>query len=168
MPAHRPSVGVQAIALVVALAVTYAAAAVGALASVHARSFYSELFRPEWAPPGWLFGPVWSVLYGLMAIAVWQVWRSAGLRAVTLPIGLFAVQLAVNALWSWLFFAWRLGAAAFADVLLLWALILATAIAFWRVSRFAAVLLVPYLAWVTFAAALTLAIWRLNPRVLGG
>lgn len=167
MPSHRPSVGFQAIALIVALGVTYAAAAVGALASVQARSFYAELIRPEWAPPGWLFGPVWSALYTLMAIAVWLVWRYAGFPAARLAVGLFAAQLVANALWSWLFFAWRLGAVAFAEVLLLWALIAATAVAFWRVSRLAAALLAPYLAWVTFASALTWAIWRLNPQLLG-
>jgi tryptophan-rich sensory protein len=167
MFAHRPSVGIQAAALFVALGVTYAAAAVGALASVQARSFYAELARPEWAPPGWLFGPVWSALYTLMAIAVWLVWRSVGFAAARSAVGFFAAQLAANALWSWLFFAWRLGAAAFAEVLLLWALILATVVAFWRLSRLAAVLLVPYLAWVTFASALTWAVWRLNPQLLG-
>jgi len=167
MSAHRPSVGVQAAALIVALGVTYAAAAVGALASVQARSFYAELARPEWAPPGWLFGPVWSALYTLMAIAVWLVWRSVGFAAARSAVGLFAAQLAANALWSWLFFAWRLGAAAFAEVLLLWALILATVVAFWRLSRLAAALLVPYLAWVTFASALTWAVWRSNPQLLG-
>lgn len=167
MSAHRPSLGVQAAALIVALGVTYAAAAVGALGSVQARSFYTELARPEWAPPGWLFGPVWSALYTLMAIAVWLVWRSVGFPAARSAAGLFAAQLAANALWSWLFFAWRLGAAAFAEVLLLWALILATAVAFWRLSRLAAALLVPYLAWVTFASALTWAVWRSNPQLLG-
>lgn len=167
MSSHRPSVLAQAISLVVAFGVTYAAAAVGALASVQARSFYMELTRPEWAPPGWLFGPVWSALYALMAIAAWLVWRSAGFPAARLAAGLFAAQLVANALWSWLFFAWRFGAAAFAEVVLLWLLILATAVAFWRTSRLAALLLAPYLAWVSFAAALTWAVWRANPQLLG-
>lgn len=167
MPAHRPSVNAQATALIVSLGVTFAAAAAGALASVQARAFYAELVRPEWAPPGWLFGPVWSALYTLMAIAAWMVWRSAGFPAARLAVALFVAQLAANALWSWLFFAWRLGAAAFTEVVLLWVLILATAVAFWRLSRLAAVLLVPYLAWVTFASALTWTIWRSNPQLLG-
>jgi tryptophan-rich sensory protein len=102
-----------------------------------------------------------------MAIAAWLAWRSAGLPAARLAAGLFAMQLLANALWSWLFFAWRLGAAAFAEVLLLWLLILATAVAFWRISRLAALLLAPYLAWVSFAAALTWAVWRANPHLLG-
>lgn len=167
MPAHRPTVGAQATALLVAFGITYAAAAVGALASVHARTFYAELITPEWAPPGWLFGPVWFVLYTLMAIAFWLVWRAAGFRTARLELSLFAVQLLANALWSWLFFAWRLGAVAFTEVLLLWVLILATAVAFWRLSRLAAALLAPYLTWVTFASALTWAIWRSNPQFLG-
>ncbi|NQD38587.1 tryptophan-rich sensory protein [Permianibacter sp. IMCC34836] len=167
MTAYRPSIGAQAMALIVAFGVTYATAAVGALASVQARSFYAELVRPEWAPPGWLFGPVWSVLYTLMAIAVWLVWRSENWQAVRLAVGLFAAQLLANALWSWLFFAWRLGSAAFVEVLLLWSLILATMVVFWRVSRLAAALLAPYLAWVTFAAALTLSLWQSNPQLLG-
>lgn len=167
MTSHRPSAGAQAAALIAALGVTYAAAAVGALASVQARAFYAELVRPAWAPPGWLFGPVWSALYTLMAIALWLLWRSGGLAAARIPIGLFAAQLLVNALWSWLFFAWRVGAAAFADVVLLWALIVATMMAFRRFSGVATALLVPYLAWVTFAAALTWTLWRSNPELLG-
>lgn len=142
------------------------AAAVGAIASVDARSFYSELTRPDWAPPGWLFGPVWSVLYTMMALAVWLVWRAAGFPRATPAIVLFAAQLVANALWSWLFFAWHLGAWAMAEIIVLWLLILATIVAFWRIQRFAAALLVPYLAWVSFAAALTFALWQRNPGLL--
>lgn len=154
-------------ALLVALAVTFLAAAAGGLASVDAAAFYSQLARPDWAPPGWLFGPVWSVLYVLMAVAAWLVWRAAGLARARTPLALFVAQLAANALWSWLFFAWRLGALAFAEVLVLWALVAATIAAFWRVRSLAALLLVPYLAWVTFAAALTYSVWRRNPQLLG-
>lgn len=167
MSPHRPSVAAQAIALVVALAVTYLAAAVGGLASVGAGSFYGQLVRPAWAPPGWLFGPVWSVLYTLMAVAVWLVWREAGFPRATRAVLLFGAQLIANALWSWFFFAWRLGAVALAEVLLLWVLIAATVVAFWRLQRVAAVLMLPYLAWVGFASALTFALWRRNPGLLG-
>ena len=150
------------------LALCFAASAIGAMASVNAGAFYAELVRPAWAPAGWLFGPVWTVLYLCMGVAAWLVWRAraaGGPKSVAL--GLFVVQLAANALWSWLFFAWRLGGPAFAEVLLLWCLIVATAIAFRRIKPLAAVLLLPYLAWVTFAAALTFAVWRLNPALLG-
>lgn len=153
-------------ALLVALAVTFSAAFVGGAASIDAGSFYSQLDRPAWAPPGWLFGPVWSVLYTLMAVAAWLVWRAAGVAGARLPLLLFAIQLVVNAAWSWLFFVWRLGALALADVLVLAVLVAATLVAFWRVHRVAALLLAPYLAWVGFAAALTFAIWRRNPALL--
>src|SRR5512137_299644 len=106
----RPSALVQLVGLLVALAVTFLAATAGAVASVDAGSFYSQLDRPGWAPPGWLFGPVWSVLYTLMALAAWLVWRQVGFPRATVAIALFVAQLTANALWSWLFFAWRLGA----------------------------------------------------------
>jgi translocator protein len=149
------------------LAVSFAAAAVGAVASLDAPSFYAALDRPPWAPPAGVFGPVWTALYTLMAIAAWLVWRERGLSGAPNALRLFVVQLAVNALWSWLFFAWQQGALAFVEVVLLWCLVAATAVSFWRVRKLAGVLLVPYLAWVTFAAALTFATWRLNPSVLG-
>jgi translocator protein len=146
--------------------VSFAAGAAGAIASVEARAFYGELSRPSWAPPGWVFAPVWSTLYALMAIAAWLVWRRDGFRAARIGLVLFLVQLAVNALWSWLFFAWQQGALAFAEVLVLWILILATTVSFWRYSIIAGVLMIPYLAWVTFASALTYSTWRLNPGLL--
>lgn len=149
------------------LALTFVAAAIGARASVGAPSFYAALSQPAWAPPAWLFGPVWTTLYALMAVAAWLVWRAHGVAAARGALALFVVQLALNALWSWLFFAWRRGALAFIEVLILWLLVAATLIAFWRLSRLAGALLVPYLAWVTFAAMLTFAIWQRNPSVLG-
>ena len=127
------------------LALAFATAAIGAVASVSAKAFYAELVRPAWAPPGWLFGPVWTALYALMGVSAWLVWRERGFAGARAALALFVVQLAVNALWSWLFFAWRLGGPAFAEVLLLWGLIVATAIAFRRISAMAAVLLLPYL-----------------------
>lgn len=146
---------------------SFAAAAVGGVASANAGGFYRQLARPGWAPPPWLFGPVWSVLYLLMGIAAWLVWRERGFRGARVALTLFVVQLAANALWTWLFFAWRRGALAFGEILLLWVLIAATIVAFWRVRRLAGALLVPYLLWVSFATALTWAVWRMNPGVLG-
>lgn len=148
------------------LLAAFATAAIGAVASVSAGSFYAELTRPPWAPPGWLFGPVWSALYTLMGISAWLVWRHHGITRVRGALLLFTVQLAANALWSWLFFAWQLGALAFAEVVLLCCLILATVIAFWRINILAAALLMPYLAWVCFASALTFSIWQRNPGLL--
>jgi tryptophan-rich sensory protein len=147
--------------------VSFAVSAVGAIASIEARSFYAGLEQPDWAPPGWLFGPVWTLLFALMAIAAWLVWRNGGFRTNRIALSLFLTQLLFNALWSWLFFAWRLGGPAFADILLLWVLILATLVAFWRAERLAGILLIPYLLWVSFAAFLNYAVWQLNPALLG-
>ena len=148
------------------LLVSFAAAAAGAIASIDAKSFYAQLQRPDWAPPSWLFGPVWSVLYALMGLSAWLVWRTGGFRAARSSLMLFLIQLAFNALWSWPFFAWHQGAAAFVEVLLLWLLIAATVASFWQRSALAGILMLPYLAWVSFAAALTFSVWRLNPGLL--
>jgi translocator protein len=157
----------QLLGLAAWLGVTFIAAAIGSIASINAGPFYQQLTRPDWAPPAAVFGPAWTVLYTLMGIAAWLVWRRGGFRAAQAPLVLYLVQLGFNALWSWLFFAWRLGALAFAEILLLWVLIVATVVTFWRVRALAAALLVPYLLWVSFASALSYAIWQLNPAVLG-
>lgn len=149
------------------LAVSAAAAVVGALASIRAAQFYASLVRPGWAPPASIFGPVWTLLYLLMAVSAWLVWRRGGFGAHGRALMLFLAQLALNALWSWLFFGWHLGAWAIADIVALWLLIAATVAAFWRVQALAGALLLPYLAWVGFAAALNLTVWRLNPSALG-
>jgi translocator protein len=149
------------------LLVSFSAAAIGAIATSNAGSFYQQLIRPGWAPPASVFGPVWSALYLLMGIAAWLVWRERGFGGARSALSLFLGQLVLNALWSWLFFAWRRGAWALGEVLLLWVVILATLVAFWRVRPLAGLLLVPYLAWVTFAAALTYVLWRSNPGALG-
>jgi benzodiazapine receptor len=154
------------VALVVCIAVSLAAGAVGGVASVNAGAFYGQLDRPPWAPPGWLFGPVWTTLYVLMGIAAWLVWREAGWVGGRAAFVLFLAQLALNALWTWLFFAWRNGALALAGIVALLMFIIATTIAFGRVSRWAAALLVPYLCWVLFATALTAAVWTRNRGVL--
>jgi benzodiazapine receptor len=158
------SLSSQWVGLIGWLLAAFAAGAVGAVASVDAASFYAQLNKPAWAPPAWVFGPVWSTLYALMGVAAWLVWRSPGSKGAAL--GFFGAQLAANALWSWLFFAWHRGALATIDVLVLLALILATVVAFWRIRRLAALLLVPYLLWVSFAAMLTWAVWRANPALL--
>lgn len=157
----------QILGLVGWFVVSFAASAVGAVASIQAKSFYGQLVQPSWAPPSSVFGPVWTVLYALMAIAVWLVWRSGGFRANRTALSLFAVQLALNALWSWLFFAWHRGAWAFADIMLLWVLIVATIASFWRARPLAGALLIPYLLWVSFASVLNYSVWQLNPQILG-
>jgi translocator protein len=142
-------------------------AALGAIASLEAKDFYAQLVKPAWAPPPGLFGPAWTVLYLMMALAGWLVWHARGsLKAASFPLTLFAVQLVLNGLWSWLFFKWHLGALAVIEVSLLWMLILATMVQFWQVRRLAGALLAPYLLWVAFATALTASVWRLNPALL--
>ena len=159
---------IQALGFVGWLLLCFAVAAVGAVASVDAGAFYAQLARPAWAPPGWIFAPVWTVLYFSMALAAWLVWRDArNARALQLALGLFLAQLAANALWSWLFFAWHRGGFAFADIVLLWGLIACTAGQFWRLKPLAGLLLVPYLVWVTFAAVLNWTVWQANHGALG-
>ena len=162
---HRSTLA-QAAGLLGWLALVSCAAFAGALASVNAGAFYAQLDRPSWAPPASAFGPVWTLLYLLMGLAVWLVWRNPGAARLRLALGLFILQLGANALWSWLFFAWRNGAVAFAEVLVLLALIAATIAVFWRISRLAGILMLPYLAWVCLASALTWSVWQRNPAAL--
>ncbi len=143
-----------------------AAGALGAIASVDAATFYAVLAKPPWAPSAGVFGPVWTVLYLLMAIAAWIAWRAKGWARASGALTLFIAQLVCNALWSWLFFAWHRGGLALVDILLLDVLLICTMIGFSRVRTLAAVLLAPYLAWVVFATALTVAVWRHNPTLL--
>jgi tryptophan-rich sensory protein len=157
----------QRVGLVAWLTGSFIAAGIGGAASVQAGPFYTQLVRPEWSPPSYIFGPVWTVLYALMGIAAWLVWRVAGFRAAKVALTLFLMQLALNALWSWLFFAWHRGALAFADIVVLWVLIVATLIAFWRIRPLAGALLVPYLVWVSFASALNYVLWQRNLQILG-
>lgn len=168
-PARRGPPGWLALLGWVALAAV--AGAVGAIASRDAAVFYGALTKPSWAPPGWLFGPVWSALYLLMGVAAWLVWRArpvtpADRAARRRGLALFVGQLALNALWTWLFFAWRQGAFALGEIVLLWLVVALTTWYFSRVRRLAAWCLVPYLGWVSFAAALTWAVWQRNPGLL--
>jgi benzodiazapine receptor len=154
-------------ALIGWFALCFAAAAIGAVASARAAAFYAQLAKPEWAPPASVFGPVWTVLYALMAIAAWLAWRKGGFAGARAALTLFIAQLVFNTWWSWIFFAWHRGAFALADIGVLWILVAATTLAFWRVRPLAGVLLLPYLAWIGFAAALNFAVWRMNPALLG-
>ncbi|RUO20682.1 TspO/MBR family protein [Aliidiomarina haloalkalitolerans] len=157
----------QVLGLFAWLALLFVVAAVGSLGSLNAPNFYAELAVPSWAPPGWLFGPVWITLYTMMAIASWLVWREYGFSTVSKRAHQANfTQLALNMLWSWLFFAWYLGAVSFIEIIFLWLAIIVTIVQFWRLNRIAALLLVPYLAWVSFAAVLNFTIWQLNPGIL--
>jgi len=163
----RPNIRQQVLGLAAWLASSFVTGAIGAVASASAASFYGELLQPSWAPPAWLFGPVWSVLYVLMGIAAWLVWREYGFRGAPTALKLYVAQLIANALWTWIFFVWHQGLLSLLEILVLWFLIAGTILSFWRLHRLAALLLVPYLAWVSFATALTASLWRLNPTALG-
>ena len=157
-------VGRNALGLLFFLFVCYGAAAIGALFTLsEVTTWYAGLAKPAWAPPNWLFGPVWNVLYGMMAVAGWLAWRRVGPAGAERALALFGVQLVLNAAWSGLFFGRHRPDWAFAEIVVLWAAILATTVALWRVHRRAGLLFVPYLLWVTFAAGLNYAIWSLNP-----
>jgi tryptophan-rich sensory protein len=154
----------EALQLVAAVGLCEAAGgAAGALTAESVSTWYPTLRKPSYTPPGWVFGPVWTLLYLLMGVALFLVWRGRATDGrVRGALGVFALQLALNVIWSLLFFRLRSPGSALVEILALWAAILLTVLAFGRVSRTAALLLVPYLLWVSFAAVLNLSIWRLN------
>ena len=148
-------------AFVVFVALCAAAASTGIV--FRPGTWYANLRQPSWRPPDALFGPVWLVLYLMIATSGWLVWRQAGLAGAALPLGLYALQLALNGAWSWLAFRRRRLDLAAWNMAALWLAIVATILAFYPISPLAAWLLVPYLAWVSFALALNVKLWRLNP-----
>jgi len=155
------------LALVLFLVICFGTAAFGGQFAPGA--WYAALEKPAWNPPAWVFAPVWTLLYAMMAVAGWLVWRAggsavggAGAPSRGIALGVYALQLVLNGAWSWLFFGLQRPGLAFAEIVALWLAILATTVLFWRVKPLAGALLVPYLAWVAFAAVLNLALWRLN------
>jgi tryptophan-rich sensory protein len=151
------------IGLPIWMAVCFGAAYLGSIFTTPSvTTWYPELIKPSWTPPAWVFGPVWSLLYLMMAMAAWLVWRQGSLSTRVLPITLFLVQLVLNVLWSMLFFGLRMPDLAFAEIVVLWFAILTTVITFWRSTPLAGYLLLPYLVWVAFASILNFALWRMN------
>jgi tryptophan-rich sensory protein len=151
------------IGLAVFLGLCFGAAWAGSmLTSPALPEWYTGLAKPSWTPSDWVFGPVWSLLYLMMGLAAWLVWRQAGLASAAVPMALFGLQLVLNVAWSGVFFGLRRPGAAFAEIILLWFAILASMSAFWRVTRLAGWLMLPYLLWVGYAASLNLAIWLMN------
>ena len=150
--------------LVASLVVVLAAGGIGSFATTAAiPTWYKGLAKPSFNPPEWLFGPAWTVLYLLIAVAAWLVWKQGlGAAGVKLALAAFLVQLVLNALWSIFFFGLRSPLAGLVDIIVLWLAILATILLFFRVSVPAGLMLLPYIAWVTFAAILNAAILRLN------
>ncbi len=144
------------------IVVVFAAASFGAIFQPGA--WYAGLAKPSFNPPSWVFGPVWTVLYVLMAVAAWLIWKDRGsVAAAAAPLAAWLVQLVLNALWSWLFFGLHRMDLALVDIVALWFAIVVTIALFWRVWHLAAWLLVPYLAWVSFAMVLNGVLWQLNP-----
>jgi translocator protein len=142
------------------LVLCFGAAAIGS--QFMPGEWYAQLRKPDWNPPNSVFGPVWTILYAMMAVAGWLVWKERGFDGARAALMLFVGQLALNTAWSWLFFGLERADLAFADIVVLWLAILATIVAFWRINRVAGALLIPYLLWVSFAAALNFTIWRMN------
>lgn len=160
---EQPSLTWQVVWLVGLLAITFAAAALGSAAtSSSLGDWYAALNKPAWNPPNWIFGPVWTTLYFLMAIAAWLVYRSRGFRAANGALVLYGLQLALNVGWSVVFFGLQMPGLALTEIVLLWLAIAATLLAFRRHSTIASWLLAPYLAWTSFAAVLNFTLWRLN------
>ncbi len=145
------------------LALSALAAGMGSyLTSLGMPDWYMGLEQPEWSPPDAVFGPVWTILFILMAVAAWIVWARAGWSKARLALSLYLLQLTLNVGWSAAFFGLRSPALGLIEIILLWLAILATIVAFLRHHRVAPLLLLPYIGWVTFAAALNFAIWELN------
>lgn len=151
------------IALVIFVGICFAVAAIGSVFTAGSvKTWYPGLLKPAGTPPSWVFGPVWSTLYLLMATSAWLVWRQRDHEDVGLALTLFAAQLVLNGLWSYLFFGLRRPGAALIEIIVLLLAISATAVRFSEHSRLAFWLLTPYLAWVTYASYLNFGIWRLN------
>lgn len=148
------------VALLLCLLLVFAIASLGAIAPPG--EWYAGLRKPWFNSPSWVFGPAWTVLYIMIAVATWLLWRAPASTQRTRALQLNGVQLLLNAAWTPLFFALKLPGVAFVEIVLMWGFILATIVAAWSVRRVAAWLLVPYLAWVTFAATLNGCIWWLN------
>ena len=157
---YRNTKAMQITALVGWLLLTFSATATGVF--VKTGGWYAELAKPTWNPPSWVFGPVWTALYIMMAVAAWLVWRQGGWKAQRGPLTLYLVQWALNALWTPLFFGLQRPGLAFAEILALAVALGATLITFWKVRPSSALLLVPYALWTTFATVLNFTIWRMN------
>jgi tryptophan-rich sensory protein len=152
--------GKNAIGLAGWLLVSFAAAWIGS--RYMPGPWYESLAKPAWIPPNDVFAPVWTVLYVLMGVAAWLVWKRAGFKGAGVALTLFVVQLVLNALWSYVFFGLHRISAAFVDIAILWVAILAVTVLFWRIVRLAGVLMFPYLAWVGFASVLNFVLWHMN------
>lgn len=142
------------------IVLTFGVAAIGS--QFEPGDWYRTIAKPTWTPPGWVFGPVWGMLYLAMSISAWLIWRQRAIVRVTAPLALYFAQLAANGLWSWLFFGRQLIGAALVDLLVLLLLLVQMTVMFMRIRKAAGIMMVAYLLWVSFATALNFQIWRLN------
>ncbi|HEX2948946.1 MAG TPA: TspO/MBR family protein [Armatimonadota bacterium] len=154
----------QILVLILFLLICYAVAGIGSLfttSTMGQSGWYATLPKPSWNPPNWVFGPVWTVLYTLIAIAGWLVWKTRGsVRAAAMPLALFTIQIILNGAWTIIFFGQHMPGIAFLDIVILWVFILLTMVVFWRIRPLAGWLFLPYLLWVTYASTLNYAIWQ--------
>lgn len=152
--------------LIIWFVITFAIAFLGSIFSPAAGTstgvWYSQINKPSFTPPSWVFAPAWTLLYAMMAVSAWLVWKQAGFSGAPAALTIFLIQLVLNFLWSWLFFGRHEIGWAFFDIVFLWMAIFATIILFWQKIPLAGALMLPYLGWVSFASALNFAIWRLN------
>ena len=145
------------------VALCFATSGLGAVATMpEIGTWYRALVKPAWNPPDAVFGPVWMTLYLWMAIAAWLIWRPAGFAAARVPLVLFALQLVLHVAWSWIFFRLHQMGWAVVEIGVLWVMIFATTVVFFKNNKLAGSLMVPYLVWVGFASVLNFTIWRLN------
>ncbi len=160
MDEPRIRAGRRYLALIGWLALTFSASVTSVF--VKTDGWYADLAKPAWNPPSWVFGPVWTTLYIMMAVGAWLVWQRGGWKAQRGPLTLYLVQWSLNALWTPLFFGLQRPGLAFAEILVLAAAIYGTLVVFWRVRPVDGALLVPYALWTSFAAVLNFTLWRMN------
>lgn len=159
---YQPTRSKNVIALAISLGAVVVASTLGGLASATSAEDYRRLEQPSWAPPSWVFGPVWTVLYTMMAVAAWLVWRSGPWSQTRPALTAYGAQLVLNAGWTPLFFGLGWRGIAFAELSVLWLILVGTVVLFFRRTAVAGWLLIPYLAWSTFALCLNFAVWQLN------
>jgi benzodiazapine receptor len=153
----------QIISLIISIVLAEVAGVIGSIFTASSvQTWYVNLIKPIWTPPSWIFGPVWISLYALMGVASYLIWRNKKTSGAKVALTIYGVQLAMNALWSILFFGLKNPGLAFAEILILLAFILATTILFWKINKWAGILFLPYLVWTSFATFLNYAIWQLN------
>lgn len=149
--------------MIISIAICLGAGGLGAIATTpEIDGWYKTIEKPSWNPPGYVFGPVWTALYIMMGVAAWLVWKREGFKKAKVPLVLFTVQLLLNVVWSWIFFNLHQPGWAFVEIVVLWIAIVATTVAFFKRQKIAGWLMMPYLAWVSFASVLNFTIWQLN------